>query len=115
MPAAIVVPLDRSSFAEEALGAATQLAARLHEPLELTLVHVSTPMFPDVMPGTDALGGQIRAAEQTYLERVARRVSHETGVPVTTAILDGPVAASIIRHIRNRNVKDRKITRLNSS
>jgi hypothetical protein len=44
VPAPIVVPLDRSGFAEEALGAATQLAASLHEPLELTLVQVSTPI-----------------------------------------------------------------------
>jgi nucleotide-binding universal stress UspA family protein len=104
MPAPIVVPLDRSAFAEEALGPASQVAARLHEPLELALVHVSTPIFPDVIPGTEPdLDAQIRAEERSYLEKLAQRLSHETGVSATTAVLDAPVAPSLIEHIRNRN------------
>jgi nucleotide-binding universal stress UspA family protein len=104
MPAPIVVPLDRSAFAEEALGPATQVAARLHEPLELTLVHVAAPMFPDVMPGTEpGLDAQIRAEERSYLEKLAQWLSDEAGVSATTAIVEGPVARGLIEHIRNRN------------
>jgi nucleotide-binding universal stress UspA family protein len=103
MAAPIVVPLDGSGFAEEALGPATQIAVRLYEPLELTLVHAPSPMLAEVPGAGLGLDAEVRADERIYLEKLAQRLSGETGVSARTAILDGPVAPSLIEHTRNRN------------
>ncbi len=102
MPAPIIVPLDRSAFAEEALPLASDIAARLQEPLQLTLVHAIVPMLPEAaLGGAPDLDAQVRAEEQAYLEQLAHRLSAEAGVFATTAILDGPVAPRLIEHARS--------------
>jgi nucleotide-binding universal stress UspA family protein len=99
----IVVPLDGSGFAEEALGPATQIAVKLYEPVELTLVHAPSPMLADVPGAGLGLDAEVRADERIYLEKVAQRLSDEMGVSARTAILDGPVASTLIEHTRDRN------------
>jgi nucleotide-binding universal stress UspA family protein len=106
MPTPIIVPLDRSDFAEEALPLAREVADKLHAPLELTLVHSPVPMLPESAPGTGPdLDARIRAEEWAYLQRVARRLPDGAGVPPATAILDGPVAPTLIDHVRTRDAQ----------
>jgi len=102
MPTPIVVPLDRSELAEEALPLASSIAARLQRPLQLTLVHTGIPMLPEAGPnGMPDLDARLRQDEHAYLLEVARRLERERGVPVTTAILEGPVAPTLIAHAQS--------------
>jgi nucleotide-binding universal stress UspA family protein len=102
MPTPIIVPLDRSELAEEALPLASSIAARLQRPLQLTLVHTGIPMLPEAGPnGMLDLDARLRQDEQAYLLQVARRLERERGVPVTTAILEGPVAPTLIAHTQS--------------
>ena len=104
MPGPILVPLDGSGFAEEALPRASEIATRLHEPVQLALVHAVAAMLPETVPGgAPHLDAHFRVDEQVYLEQLARRLSEEAGVAVTTVILDGPVAPTLIDHVRSRN------------
>jgi len=102
MPTPLIVPLDGSELAEKALPLAASIAARLERPLQLTLVHTGIPMLPEAGPdGMPDLDARLRQDEQAYLVKVARRLEQESGVSVTTAILEGPVAPTLIAHARS--------------
>ena len=87
----VLVPLDRSLFAEQALAEATNVASRSHAAIHLVLVHQPVPFagFEDVPWYADEA-----AAEADYLERIAsQRVG--SGVPVTSTIVKGDPAEMI--------------------
>ncbi len=95
----IVVPLDGSAFAEQALEPARRLAARC----EATLVLLSiVPFFDTISLGASGMVPQwtgtdqqrVRQSVAAYLETTAQRVA--TGrVPVRTRVIDGPPATMI--------------------
>jgi len=90
----IVVPLDHSQFAEQALGQAAAIARSSRGELDLTLVHEPVPMegFGDAPWHAEAWEG-----EQRYLLSTAEELSDWTGVPVTSALLQGPLVESICK------------------
>jgi nucleotide-binding universal stress UspA family protein len=106
MPSPIIVPLDRSGFAEAAVSLAGDVAAKLHRPLQLTLVHTAVPLLPETALG-DArdLDAQARVEEQAYLEQMARRICEEAGVSAVPVVLDGPVAPALIAHARSQEAE----------
>lgn len=78
----VLVPLDGSSLAEEAIETALHLLADTREPLQLHLLHV--------------LGdGEEPAQWETYLRAVAARVTQK-GVPTTWSIVPGDSVAETI-------------------
>jgi nucleotide-binding universal stress UspA family protein len=94
----ILVPLDGSPFAENAvavaLDAARRTGARLH------LVQVHEPATPRSWPDGQAMyderwDGALRAREDEYLRSLAHRCMERAGVAPVTELLDGPVAASL--------------------
>jgi nucleotide-binding universal stress UspA family protein len=91
----ILVPLDGSPLAEQAVPLALAVVKRARA--DLRLVRVRRPT-PDT--GHPTL---IAAAEQTYLDTIAGRLRDAAGVPVTTAVPDGPVAAALCDHARAVN------------
>jgi nucleotide-binding universal stress UspA family protein len=84
----ILVPLDGSPLAEQALPLALAVAKRAKA--DLRLVRVQEPR-PVESP---------QAADQAYLDTVAGRLRDAAGVPVATALLDGPVEAALCDHAR---------------
>lgn len=94
----ILVPLDGSSFAEQALPMASDLAGRAGAGLHLALVHQNAATLPGpgepivLDPGIDE---RMRAEELNYLASVTRLVAPSGKPPVTSALLDGPVAEAI--------------------
>jgi nucleotide-binding universal stress UspA family protein len=93
----LLVPLDGSPFSEHALPLARAIACLSGATLHLVHVHVITALISvDAIPVFDeALDAQDRAREQTYLDNLARRLSHDGAVRVTTAVLDDPVAGAL--------------------
>jgi nucleotide-binding universal stress UspA family protein len=96
----LLVPLDGSAFAEQALPLAAELAARSGATLHIVLVHHSTAVVPG--PGEPvvfhpAVDDATRLQEQEYLARVsALGGTHR----VVTRLLDGPIAESIADYAR---------------
>lgn len=92
----ILVPLDTSPFAEQALPLALGLARRHGASLRLAIVHV--PMVStliDAVPHVDPrLDAELRDHERGYIEKLAARLS-EGGIPVTSVVLDGPVVEAL--------------------
>jgi nucleotide-binding universal stress UspA family protein len=105
MPNPILVPLDGSELAEEALPLATELALRWREPLHLVLVHQSPSPFlaPEAGPaGLLGLDEEIRRNLKAYLERTAARVASSSGVTVVPVLLDGQVVPVISHYATTR-------------
>ena len=97
----IIVPLDGSAFAETAIPAAAALARGPHGHLELVMVH--SPALSGPSP-TAALAqdARIRSFEEAYVIQKARSTADAADGPVASSVLDGPVAPTLIEHVRAR-------------
>jgi nucleotide-binding universal stress UspA family protein len=104
---AILVPLDGSSFAEQALVVAADIAVRAKATLHLVLVHqsaavVAGPGEPVVMdPGIDE---RLRGEEQGYLANVHSLVARGEELKLVETVLEGPVAESLAQYAHDHAV-----------
>ena len=101
---ALLVPLDGSSFAEQALPLATELAVRAGAVLHIVLVHHSIALVPG--PGEPvvfqpAVDDATRQQELDYLAVISAPIAAAGTLVVVTCVLDGPVAESIAGYARN--------------
>ena len=97
----ILVPLDGSELAEQALPLAEHLAMATGAELELVRVHVP-PTAWDIYADAMTAGPDVRdsaPAEGAYLEEQARR-ARGTGLTVNASLLEGEVAPAIARRAR---------------
>ncbi len=100
----ILVPLDGSDFAEEAIPLATLLAAR--EGAELHLVHVvrAAPDTDFKTPQEDlAWRDRARDGAQAYLDGIAE-AAREEGVSALSTVLEGPVVEALDEYVREQGV-----------
>ncbi len=100
----VMVPLDGSSFAEEALPLAAEVARKAGA--ELHLVHVIRPA-PDVdlkMPQDDLdWSTSVRSGTGAYLEQHAEALRAE-GVSTLTAVLEGRIVPSLQHYAAEQEI-----------
>jgi nucleotide-binding universal stress UspA family protein len=97
----ILVPLDGSAFAEQALPWAACLAKVSGAHLELVRVHNPVPPWTLAAEGAvaaTAVDPDIRDAEEQYLANCASRLAEGGFRGVSHRLLDGDVAELIARH-----------------
>ncbi|MBP2647831.1 MAG: UspA domain protein [Gemmatimonadetes bacterium] len=99
----LLVPLDGSSFAEQALPMAVEIAVRSGATLHLVLVHNSIAVVPG--PGEPvvldpAVDDASRRQEEEYLASVSRPLTGQGVRQVVTRLLDGPTAETIATYAR---------------
>ena len=103
----VLLPLDGSPLAEQALPWATAIARRARARLRLALVH-QFPSPPPVDESTAKLYTRIelalRKSQRDYLRRVARRVKEAGGVQVVSATLSGTPAPALLAYTRDVGV-----------
>jgi nucleotide-binding universal stress UspA family protein len=95
----ILVPLDGSAFAEQAVETARSLAARLNGSVEFLTVHEpELPLFRlGGAPVRDPmLGAELRASLQEYITRVEAAERARSVFPVTAAFREGAVAEEVV-------------------
>lgn len=99
----VLVPLDGSPFAEQALPWAAAIAGPARARLRLVLVHQS-PSPPPADAATRRLYTRIelslRKAQRDYLAKVADRMRREHGVQVAKATLQGTPAPALARYVQ---------------
>jgi nucleotide-binding universal stress UspA family protein len=101
----ILVPLDGSEFAENAIPPALNIATRARAHLELLRVHElyalhdSHTCWSPYEPAEDA---QYRAEEQACLDRTVERLQTTTSVPVISALVNGVIEDAILNQARTR-------------
>jgi nucleotide-binding universal stress UspA family protein len=101
----IVVPLDGSPFAEQALPLALAIAGRAGAPLDLVQVHLLYALRDPAsawLPYDSTLETKLQDQERTYLEGVAARLRQETAVPVRATLALGSVVDAILGHMQNQ-------------
>lgn len=92
----ILVPLDESTFGEQALPYALGIARRGCATVHL--VHVLASQHETRRPGQTAVSERERVA--AYLDGLAAVLSENWEVVIHTAVLDGPIADTISHHAR---------------
>lgn len=92
----ILVPLDHSKLAEQAVGQAAAIARASGAEMDLVLVHQLSPFdgYADAPWSVD-----FRQHERKYLARMAVEIESGASVPVRHAILDGDPIREICRQI----------------
>jgi nucleotide-binding universal stress UspA family protein len=102
----IVVPLDGSSFGEQPLPTAIQIAERQRAELELVHVYVTLPPYltQGVPPFDPALDAALRKDRQGYLDSVADWVRKSSSAKVTATLLEGlDVAPTLAAYLTERH------------
>lgn len=94
----ILVPLDRSALAEQALGRTAALARAAHAEIDLVLVH--EPLEFAGYP-SGAMDGEEWNVEHRYLESVAAELQSRASVSVTHAVLRGAPADMICVRVKD--------------
>lgn len=103
----ILVPLDGSTFAEQALPRAGALAAAHHTSIALVMVHhVPTPNFaPDgVWLDVSGLEAELRTQQQHYLEKIATALREKFNIVVCSELLDAPTTSAICNYAQGHGV-----------
>jgi nucleotide-binding universal stress UspA family protein len=99
----ILVPLDGSSFGEQALPLALSIARLSGAPLRIMLVHQLFSTYYTGLPVSEAVEERLlqhekalRQEERAYLEKVASRLREASPVKVSILFEEGYVAARIM-------------------
>src|SRR5690348_12467873 len=94
----ILVPLDGSTFGEQALPLALNIARRSGAAIKIMHVHeFLDDYYARLQPANYTLEESLRKQEKAYLEKVAQRLREAGPVDVATVLQDGHVATQI-RH-----------------
>ena len=103
----VLVPLDGSPFAEQALPWAIAIARKARARLRLALVH-QLPWPPPLDQASGRLYAQVelvlRKSQREYLRGVSARTKGEQQIQVATAMLDGSPAPALRDYIRDVGV-----------
>jgi nucleotide-binding universal stress UspA family protein len=103
---AIMVPLDGSVFAEQALAAAAAQARKAGAVLHLVSVH--EPISPVAMSDTQALCSDLDVWSRTtlteYLKSVSAAVESSHGLTIKTAVRTGRAAASLCEYAESQQI-----------
>jgi len=100
---AVLVPLDGSAFAEQALPLAAEVARRSSAILQLARVHVPIMTYGaglEVAALDPSLDRQVQEGEEAYLKALQKRLSTEENLPVSGTLLTGGIAPAIGEQVR---------------
>ena len=94
----VLVPLDGSALAEQAIGQAAAIARSAAAEIDLVLVHQPFP-FDNVGDAKrlDALSNE----EHRYIESIAAEITSGSSVPVTHTIMRGEATEMICRRVED--------------
>lgn len=95
----ILVPLDGSALAEQALPIAVAIAERARSKIKLVLVHPPL-LLMEPGPAYTKLELAMQKADREYLRSLVGRLRERLGRALSSAVLEGPVAPTLARYVR---------------
>jgi len=107
VPGGILVPLDGSEMAEQALAVGASRVRKSGGDLHLVSVHEPMPLagmppdFPGLMPDLEE---PTRANLAEYLESVAAVARASLATPVITSVVTGAAAAALCEYVESHSV-----------
>jgi nucleotide-binding universal stress UspA family protein len=96
----VLVPLDRSALAEQALGRAAAIARAARATLDVVLVHDARPIDGFV----DDPAANLAEIEREYVDAIGRDMAAGEPLVVTSAVLEGEPVDMLCRRIWETNV-----------
>ena len=99
----IIVPVDQSPLAEQAIPAAMAIAERARSKVKLVLVHRELPPLLPLEPG-HVHGRARHAARKTkreYLRALTRHLQERMGRALSSVMLTGPVARTLAQYVED--------------
>lgn len=98
----ILVPLDGSPFAEQAVPLALAIGRAARSKVRLVLVHQApaTPLSVEAARFYASMELAIRKSERDYLRRLATQSRKPPGPQVVSALLSGPVDTTLTHYVR---------------
>jgi nucleotide-binding universal stress UspA family protein len=90
----ILVPLDNSPFAEQALPLAASIARRADAVLQVAHVHETPPDDYVFLTDGGMLGARVKEYDAAYLDGVVKRLTN-AGVKAEPVLLEGPPASAL--------------------
>jgi nucleotide-binding universal stress UspA family protein len=99
----VLVPLDGSSLAEQALTVAASIAERHGASLSLVVVHPYGPVEDAPRPGTRA-DRVLREDAGVYLNQMTQAVATAYRIPVYESVLDGDSGPKLVEFARTRGI-----------
>ncbi len=99
----ILLPLDGSPFAEQAIPLTLELAKRAGAMVQVALVHHPVPALATALevPEIESqLDQEARAREQVYLSGICERMRGTANVPVTSTLHDGAVTEALQEYMK---------------
>ncbi len=99
----IVVPLDGSLFAEQALPWALAIGRAARSKVRLARVHESAalPISVEAARYFTSMDQAVRRSERNYLREVAGRFRKSGGPGISSALLAGPVTDTLTHYVRD--------------
>jgi nucleotide-binding universal stress UspA family protein len=92
----ILVPLDGSTFGEQALPLAMTMAKQLNASLNLIHVHsLLDATYAELQVFDNTLDQELRNKEREYLHEIQKKVQDRLSVPVTIRNVDGDIAMAV--------------------
>ena len=101
---AVLVPVDGSAFAEQALPLAVEVARRSAAILQLARVHVPIMTYGaglEVAALDPSLDRQVQEGEEAYLKALQQRLATGENLPVSASLLTGGIAPAIEDQVRS--------------
>ena len=92
------MPLDGSLVAEQAIPFALAIAERARSKVKLVLVH--HPILMEPGPAYTKVELAMQKANREYLRSVAARLRERLGRALSSAVLQGPIAQTLAKYIR---------------
>lgn len=102
----ILVPLDGSPLAEQAIPHALEIARVARSKVRLVLVHQSPapPLNTDSARLYVSIDLAVREAGREYLTGLAARLRDTSGLPISAVWIDGPTGPALVEYVRNVGV-----------
>lgn len=102
----ILVPVDGSALAEQAIPLALAIAERAGSQVRLVLVHREVSPLRWMEPAQQYTGAllAVERSESDYLKALTGRLGTPPGTTLTSAALKGPVVSTLARYIREVGV-----------
>ena len=99
----ILVPVDGSKLAEQAIPTALAIAQRTRAKVRLVLVHHEFQPLMFMEPGEIYIRTRlaIEKADREYLTELVQHLRAEEGKALTSALLKGPVAPTLVEYARD--------------
>lgn len=100
----LLVPLDGSSFGEQALPLAASLARRAGATVEVVHVHSPTDFYPAPSAVAPHIDERVRQDRRTYLDTIVERLGSLARVRAAPTLLIGQPADALTEHAATQGV-----------